>query len=137
MRVSADQVDALERYYQDFKELHGVRPTAVEVYQDGYNPRAVRERAGSWARFVAAQGDLDDSQRRALEAHGAFIDALDTTEMVKSYKMLVLLAMLNAERVSRLDRRSTTLADEVERLATQDDEGRRGSWRGARRPARR
>ena len=45
------------------------------------------------------------SQRRALEAHGAFIDALDTTEMVKSYKMLVLLAMLNAERFPGVDRR--------------------------------
>ena len=70
---------------QDFKALHGVRPTAVEAYQDGYNPRAVRERAGSWSRFVATQGDLDEGQQRALETHGAFIDALDTTEMVKSY----------------------------------------------------
>ena len=92
-----------KRYYADFKALHGVRPTAVEAYQDGYNPRAVRERAGSWARFVASQGDLDEGQQRALEAHGAFIDALDTTEMVKSYKMLVLLAMLNADSVPRLD----------------------------------
>ena len=89
----------------------------MEVYQDGYNPRAVRERAGSWARFVATQGDLDDSQRQALDAHGAFIDALDTTDMVKSYKMLVLLAMLNANAFPGsigIDE----LADEVERLAT-------------------
>ena len=114
---SAGQADALDRYYADFKELHGVRPTAVEVYQDGYNPRAVRERAGSWARFVGTQGDLDESQRQALDAHGAFIDALDTTEMVKSYKMLVLLAMLNANAFPGsigID----ALADEVERLAT-------------------
>ena len=54
---------------------------------------------------------------QALEAHGAFIDALDTTEMVKSYKMLVLLAMLNADAFPGsigIDE----LADEVERLAT-------------------
>jgi hypothetical protein len=84
---SVPQADALDRYYADCKELHGLRPTAVEVYQDGYNPRAVRERAGSWARFVGTQGDLDESQRQALDAHGAFIDALDTTEMPRTRSM--------------------------------------------------
>ena len=48
----------------DFKALHGVRPTATEVYQDGYNPRAVRERAGSWIRFVGTMGDLDRQPAR-------------------------------------------------------------------------
>jgi superfamily II DNA or RNA helicase/diadenosine tetraphosphate (Ap4A) HIT family hydrolase len=111
------QVDALERYYQDFKALHAVRPAAVEVYQDGYNPRAMRERFGSWLRFAAAQGDLDDGQRRALEAHGGFIDSLETTEMTRSYKMIVLLAMLNAGRFPG-EMGIDELADEVERLAT-------------------
>jgi superfamily II DNA or RNA helicase/HKD family nuclease/diadenosine tetraphosphate (Ap4A) HIT family hydrolase len=108
--------DALVRYYDDFKALHGVRPTAVEVYQDGYNPRAVRDHGGSWARFVAGRGDLDESARLALATHGAFIDALDTTEMVKSYKMLVLLGMLNAGAFPGsigID----TLAEEVARIA--------------------
>jgi hypothetical protein len=43
-------------------------------------------------------GDLDATSQRVLERHGAFFDTLDTTEMVKGYKMLVLLAMLNADR---------------------------------------
>ena len=107
-----------------------MRPTAVEVYQDGYNPRAVRERAGSWIRFVASMGDLTDEQRRALKSHGAFIDALDTTEMVKSYKMLVLLAMLNADRFpgSISDRRARGRSGAVRKS---DDEGGRGSGTGA------
>ena len=98
LRRSASQDDALERYYRDFKTLHGVRPTAVEVYQDGYNPRSVRERAGSWMRFVASMGDL--TRRSSARSTGTerSSTALDTTEMVKSYKMLVLLAMLNADR---------------------------------------
>lgn len=116
LRRSATQ-DALERYYQDFKALHGVRPAAVEIYQDGYNPRAVRAQAGSWTRFVASMGDLTTGQSRALEAHEALISSLDTTEMVKSYKMLVLLAMLNAGKFPGaigIDE----LADHVQRLAT-------------------
>ena len=84
--------------------MHGVRPTAVEAYQDGYNPRSVRERAGSWSQFVASMGDLPDEQRRALELHtGRSSTSLDTTDMVKSYKMLVLLAMLERRAISRLD----------------------------------
>jgi hypothetical protein len=98
LRRTTKQDDALERYYRDFKTLHGIRPTATEVYEDGYNPRAVRERAGSWIRFVGTMEDLGAADRRALEKHGAFLDALDTTEMVKSYKMLVLLGMLNADK---------------------------------------
>ena len=39
----------------------------VEVYQDGYNPRSVRVSHGSWIRFVASRGDLDEEQRRAFE----------------------------------------------------------------------
>jgi len=117
LRRSTRQDDALERYYRDFKTLHGVRPTATEVYEDGYNPRAVRERAGSWIRFVASMGDLDATQKRVLDGHGGFVDALDTTEMVKSYKMLVLLAMLNADRFpGSID--INDLADHVAQLAS-------------------
>jgi len=117
LRRSTRQDDALERYYRDFKTLHGIRPTATEVYEDGYNPRAVRDRSGSWVRFVASMGDLDASQKGAFERHDAFVNSLDTTEMVKSYKMLVLLAMLNADSFPgsiHIDQ----LAAHVARLAT-------------------
>jgi superfamily II DNA or RNA helicase/HKD family nuclease/diadenosine tetraphosphate (Ap4A) HIT family hydrolase len=117
LRRTVRQDDALERYYRDFKTLHGIRPSATEVYEDGYNPRAVRERAGSWIRFVDAMGDLDSTRQRVLETHGTFIDALDTTEMVKSYKMLVLLAMLNANKFPGSISISE-LVDHVAQLAT-------------------
>ena len=56
-------------------------------------------------------------QQRALERHGAFVDTLDTTEMVKSYKMLVLLAMLNADGFPG-SIGINDLADHVAQLAT-------------------
>lgn len=117
LRRTTGQVDALERYYRDFKTLHGIRPTATEVYEDGYNPRSVRDRAGSWIGFIASMDDLDATQLRAFENHKAFVNALDTTEMVKSYKFLVLLAMLNADKFPGsvgVD----VLADQVAQLAT-------------------
>jgi hypothetical protein len=62
-------------------------------------------------------GDLDSSQQRAFDSHKALVTSLDTTEMVKSYKMLVLLAMLNADRFPgsiHVDQ----LAEHVARVAT-------------------
>jgi hypothetical protein len=111
------QEEAFERYYRDFRTVHGVRPSAVEAYQDGYNPRSVRARWGSWTQFVDAMGDLSAEHKRALEDHRGLVASLDTTEMVKSYKMLVLLAMINADRFPgaiAIDE----LVGQVERLAT-------------------
>ena len=82
--------------YRDFEELNGARPTAVEMYHEGYNPRSVRNQHGSWLRFVQQMGGLDASQQAALDEAGGFLDSLETTAMTRSYKMLTLLAMLNA-----------------------------------------
>lgn len=90
--------DALKRWYEDFKALHGTRPLAIEAFHEGYAPRAARKSHGSWLRFVGSMGDLSADKRAALEETGAFLDALETTDMTKSYKMLLLLAMLNADR---------------------------------------
>ena len=92
------QRDALLRYYQDFLELHGVRPTASEAFHDGYNVRSVRATHGSWLAFVAAAHGLDATQQEVLGANRAWFEALETTPLTRSYKMLVLLAMLNADQ---------------------------------------
>lgn len=42
-------------------------------------------------------GDLDARQQQAIGAAGGFIDALETTPMTRSFKMLTLLAMLNQD----------------------------------------
>jgi superfamily II DNA or RNA helicase/HKD family nuclease/diadenosine tetraphosphate (Ap4A) HIT family hydrolase len=116
LRTERAQSDVLARHYDDFKTIHGVRPSAVEMYQEGYNPRAVRPTDGSWVRFVASKGDLNAEQAGAFERHRAFIESLDTTTMVRSYKMVVLLAMLNADRFPG-EIGIDALADEVERFA--------------------
>jgi hypothetical protein len=117
--------EALRAYYEDFVERHGARPLAVETFHDGYDPRSVRTAYGSWLSFVQAMGGLDDGERVALEGHGAFLKALEVTPMTRSFKMLVLLAMLDdenrpvdvpiaelCERVARLARRYAGLQQE-------------------------
>ena len=110
------QDDALARHYDSFKTVHDVRPSAVEMYQEGYNPRSVRQKHGSWLGFIAAKGDLSPAQANTYARHRAFIESLDTTAMVKSYKMVVLLAMLNADQLPG-QIGIEQLADEVERFA--------------------
>jgi len=54
--------------------------------------------SGAVLLILDAVGGLDAEQARAHDRHRAFLDALETTEMTRSYKMLVLLAMLNEDR---------------------------------------
>lgn len=87
----------LQAYYQDFREANGYRPSASEVFHDGYDPKSARSSHGSWLNFVQAMGDLSPAQAQALQALDAFLQALEVTPMTKSFKMVVLLAMLVEE----------------------------------------
>ena len=88
--------DVVRSYYETFRELNGRRPTASEAFHDGYSPRAAARGYGSWLRFVEAMGDLSESSGllAGRQAASTFLEGLETTPMTRSYKMLVLLAML-------------------------------------------
>jgi superfamily II DNA or RNA helicase/diadenosine tetraphosphate (Ap4A) HIT family hydrolase/HKD family nuclease len=92
------QSEALRLYYEDFRERHGMRPRAVEAFHEGYNPRSARRTYGSWLGFVRSIGDLTEGAGSALDRFSVLLDALEVTPMTKSFKMLVLLAMLNRDR---------------------------------------
>jgi superfamily II DNA or RNA helicase/diadenosine tetraphosphate (Ap4A) HIT family hydrolase/HKD family nuclease len=116
--------DALRAWYEDFRERHGMRPRAVEGFHEGYAPRAVRRSHGSWLRFVDQMGDLaephaslvrglDRAPSGTPQAH-TFLEELETTPMTKSYKMMLLLAMLNDDRLP-----GTVTIDDLTRSVTQ------------------
>ena len=95
LRTPADGADALREYYQDFRDRHGQRPTASEAFHDGYLPRSARTAYGSWFGLVRDMGDFSAEDEAAWSAAASFLGGLETTTMVRSYKMLVLQAMLN------------------------------------------
>jgi superfamily II DNA or RNA helicase/diadenosine tetraphosphate (Ap4A) HIT family hydrolase/HKD family nuclease len=135
--------EALRAWYEDFRERHGVRPRAIEAYHDGYQPRSVRRTHGSWLGFVHHMGDLDPATSSLIQTSpGAtsagsaarFLDELETTPMTRSYKMLVLLALLNedqlpgslpivqlVETVARLTQRSARLQGDLGITLTDTD----------------
>jgi len=92
---AAGSADVVQAYYEDFRARMGIRPTAIETFHDGYNPsRTGRE---SWLSFVSEMDDLTDQERRLVRTHKNFFASLDKTKMVKSYKMVLLQAMITVD----------------------------------------
>ncbi len=117
MRASDIQSNALQNYFQEFTELHGVRPKAREAYHDFRNPRSAKKAYGSWLGFVAKQSDgLSQAQRRAFEEQKDFLESLENCRMQHCYAMLMLEAMLACDAIpGRLP--SDRLINEMVRLA--------------------
>jgi len=66
----------------------------------GYNIKTLRSEFGTWFDFVSEMGDLNSRERQALEAHREFFLLIEKTAMTKSFKMLTLLAMLDANAIA-------------------------------------
>ena len=123
---AAPQGEQLEEYYREFRERKGVRPLAVEVFEDGFDPKSAR-RAGysSWLDFVRLMGDLTPQQNEAFDRNRSLLEQLEITPMTKSYKILVLLAMIGADAfpgsisIEELTRRFGDLARRSASLRTE------------------
>ena len=89
------KADALGLWLEDFRARHDRRPTASETFHEGYNPRAVNSEYGSWLDFLRIKGALSDEETETLESHRQFLAHLGLTPMSKSYKMVLLEAMLS------------------------------------------
>ena len=99
LRKGKSDGDALKNYYLEFREQHGQRPTASETYHDGYLPGTARDSYGSWFEMVGAMGDLSRDEQFVLAEHSTLLKGLETTSMSRSYKMVLLRAMLNIDAI--------------------------------------
>jgi superfamily II DNA or RNA helicase/diadenosine tetraphosphate (Ap4A) HIT family hydrolase/HKD family nuclease/SOS-response transcriptional repressor LexA len=93
-------VDEVERTYRQIRDTRGRRPTAGELRRMGLLPSTLQRRHGSWFKFVGGEGDLEDDERAAVEGAGAFLDELEVTELTKSYKLVTLRVLLDAEALA-------------------------------------
>lgn len=113
--------DALRAFYEDFRDRHGIRPSATETFHEGYLPGSVRPQFGSWFGFVAAMQDLPPAEADTAREFQSFLEALEITPMTRSFKMLTLQAMLNLDRFPG-DIDIDTLRSEFRRLAKRSAE---------------
>lgn len=86
--------------YRAMRDALGRRPTILEVFNQGFLPRAIAARDGSWFEFCRNEGDLDQSEAQVCEQFGDWLKMLETTGMNKSYKMVVLRVLLDHESLS-------------------------------------
>ncbi|SFK93953.1 DUF3427 domain-containing protein [Shimia haliotis] len=91
--------EQLAAFYRDFSERWGQRPTASEIAHARFDPK--RNGQGSWFEFVDSMGDLSPDQKHVLFATKDFLKEVERTAMTKSYKMLVLKALLSLDGFGR------------------------------------
>lgn len=83
-----------ESEYQSLRTTLGRRPTLPEFYRAGASVQAMRQQYGSWFDLVRDQGDLGLEEVACLENARSFLKEVETTQMTKSFKMILLEALL-------------------------------------------
>jgi len=109
--------ELLREAYEEFHFQHGRRPSAREMFLGGGLQRETLRRGfGSWFGLVGQMGGLQPSERETAQRHAAFLGEIEQSRMERSYKMLVLEAML-AEGALPGVIRTEVLAARLERIA--------------------
>jgi superfamily II DNA or RNA helicase/HKD family nuclease len=96
-RLLPSGADAVERMYRELQAARGERPTIGELYRSGYSPSVLRQAHGSWFEFVHSEGHLTEAEDRVLEAGRDWFRELETTPLDKSFKMVLLEALIELE----------------------------------------
>jgi len=89
--------DEVVRVYRTLRALRGRRPRAGELARLGLEPSALRSRYGRWVAFLAAEDDLTGAELRAAHAGKAWLEAVATARMQKSFKLVMLEVLLQSE----------------------------------------
>jgi superfamily II DNA or RNA helicase/SAM-dependent methyltransferase/SOS-response transcriptional repressor LexA len=86
--------DGAQKEYEALRETLGRRPTLAEFYRAGASISQMRRQHGGWFSFVDAMGDLGPEERLCGDRHGNFFREVETTPMTRSFKMVLLEALL-------------------------------------------
>lgn len=87
--------DKLRSAYLDLKQELGRRPAYLELHLQGREDSPqYRQEFGSYAGFLHWAGELDEREQEVYLAHKRWLEEAEKTPMSKSYKMVLLLAML-------------------------------------------
>ena len=119
--------DVLRDLCLQLADEEGLRPSALQVALAGGNIRAARRRAGGWFELLEQLDLLTEPERDVLPVGGSFLTEVATTAMTKSFKMVLLQALLHDGRLrsgatlSELAARSLHLIQADPRLAADVD----------------
>lgn len=83
-----------QKEYEALRETFGRRPTLAEFYCAGASVGQMRRQYGCWFSFVDAMENLSPEEQYCFEKHREFFREVETTAMTKSFKMVLLEALL-------------------------------------------
>ncbi len=81
------------RAYHELRAARDARPSAGELFRMGYLP----SRLGGWFPFVGSEGDLTPEESTVLGRARDWFEDLESTPMEKSFKLVVLEVLLEAD----------------------------------------
>jgi len=91
------RVDQQLAIYRALKESYGRRPTLAEFYRAGGVVDTVRKEHGQWLALVNDENDLSNDEQQCLSEFGPFFNELETTKLTKSFKLVLIEALLEME----------------------------------------
>ncbi|MCK5785699.1 MAG: DUF3427 domain-containing protein [Candidatus Sabulitectum sp.] len=94
------RTDMQTDFYQSLKTSFGRRPTLSEFYIAGGGIPAIRREHGQWFKFLESQKDIGTGEIDSLNSYGDFLAEVESTSMVKSFKMILLEALLDLDGFS-------------------------------------
>ncbi len=86
--------DDVSQDYQNLRDSLGRRPTLNEYYRSGASLQRLRQQYGQWWELVEEQDDLTEPEKHCLQQHKDFFREVETTRMTKSFKAVLLEALL-------------------------------------------
>jgi hypothetical protein len=87
----------LEDYCRSYADERGHRPSALQVYQAGYNPSSVQASHGYWFAFLNDLELLDAPGREVTRRYGEVLAGIEKERVNKSYKLVTLQALLQID----------------------------------------
>lgn len=85
-----------DEHYRDLRAALGRRLSAGALFRLGFRPAALRAPHRGWFEFLAACGDLDAAERRALAAARDWLREVETLPTPTGLELVVLDALLDA-----------------------------------------
>ncbi|MEO1858865.1 MAG: DUF3427 domain-containing protein [Verrucomicrobiales bacterium] len=96
-KLIPEPVDSPMEIYRNLKASLGRRPSLVECYRGGAKVNAIRQEFGQWFGLVETEGDLEEDGLQVYKQYKDFFLGVEKGNMTKSFKMILLEAMLELE----------------------------------------
>lgn len=101
-RLTANNIDQQVDVYRSLCASLGHRPTMREFYSAGGSITTVRSQYGQWFEFLKSEDGLTDIEKSCFEAHRDFFLELEITRLVKSFKLVMLEALIELNGFHKL-----------------------------------